>query len=57
MAVTNEGLAGLPTVLLPPEPTTGAISSTFVRTLHTQGRYDDLESLVPQPVLSALRNM
>jgi pantetheine-phosphate adenylyltransferase len=57
MAVTNERLSGLPTVLISPEPTTGAISSTFVRTLHTQGRYDDIESLVPQPVLSALRNM
>jgi pantetheine-phosphate adenylyltransferase len=57
MSVTNERLSGLPTVLMPPEPTTGAISSTSVRALLAQRRYDDIESLVPQPVHLALRNL
>jgi pantetheine-phosphate adenylyltransferase len=57
MAATNERLSGLPTLLLPPEPTTAAISSTFVRALLAQRRYDDLEPLVPRPVHLALRDL
>jgi pantetheine-phosphate adenylyltransferase len=57
MAATNERLSGLPTVLVPPDPSTSAISSTFVRALLGRRRYDDLESLVPRPVHVALRDL
>jgi pantetheine-phosphate adenylyltransferase len=57
MAAMNERVSGLPTVLLPPDPATAAISSTFVRALLRDRRHDDIRPLVPPAVLLALTNL
>ena len=57
MAVTNRVISGLPTVLVPPDPNTATISSTFVRELVRRRRYDDIAPLVPQPVHLALTGL
>ena len=57
MAVTNQAISGPPTVLVPPDPNTATISSTFVRELVRHRRYDDIAPLVPEPVHLALSGL
>jgi pantetheine-phosphate adenylyltransferase len=54
MAATNELLAGIPTTLVPGDPTTVAISATVVRTLVANGHLGPAQDLVPAVVKAAL---
>jgi pantetheine-phosphate adenylyltransferase len=54
MAVANHYLAGIPTVFLPPDPSTRPIASRTVRTDYLLGGVGAVATMVPPPVLAAL---
>lgn len=55
MAATNEKLTGIQTSLVMPGPATAWISSSMVRELAAAARSGDLRTMVPGPVLDALK--
>ncbi len=55
MAAANRCMSGISTVFLPPEAATGTIASRAVREAFEAGGADAVASMVPEPVLAALR--